>query len=125
MNLFFPYLAQENTLGAREWVSRHGMKPSDNINGLATQMQHITDSRGDSALYELKDIHPDKELFSPYTGSMGSQNSCGCSGYSNANGQTAKDEIEKIMSGKDRDSKIELMIMAGTILVALALIMKK
>ncbi len=129
MNAFYPYLAQGNFSGASGWVSSKGMNPSNTIEGLASQMQYIADRQGESAVDELATLHPDKELFNSYSGQSGQNsqfnNSCGCSGFANANGQSAKAEVEKVLEGKDRDSKVELMILAGTILVALALITKK
>lgn len=125
MNALYPYLAQENFSQATGWVSSKGLRPSDTVDGLASQMQSIVNRQGENSLDELKMIHPDKDLFNSYNGQGGSATPCNCSGYANANGQSAKREVEKVLDGKDRDSKVELMILAGTILVALALITKK
>lgn len=129
MNIAFPYVAQANPEAAMNWVSSHGLPPAESPQVLASQMQHIVDQRGEEGLKEFARIHPDQELFQSYLGSdKKHSNACGCSGsdgYSNANGQSIKAEVEKMINGKDRDSKIELMILAGTILVALALITKK
>lgn len=127
MNLIYPYVASENFIGSQNWVRNHGLRPAGNVDALAEQMQYVVDQRGESALDDLKTIHPDKDLFSPYSGSQHAS-ACGCSnmtGYMNANGQNHKREVEKIIEGKDRDSKVELMILAGTVLVALALITRK
>lgn len=129
MNLIYPYVASENFLGASDWVASKGLRPAKHPDDLASQMQFVVDRDGERALNEIKSIHPDKELFADYSGGKHNySNSCGCSGadgYSNANGQSIKAEVEKMLQGKDRDSKVELMILAGTILVALALIVKK
>ena len=129
MNALYPYLAHGSFSEASGWVRSKGFNPSNTVDGLSSQLQGIVDRQGESALDELKRIHPDKELFNSYDGNAPQpQNSpCNCSGsgYANANGQRAKAEVEKVLDGKDRDSKVELMILAGTILVALALITKK
>lgn len=127
MNLIYPYVASENFIGSQNWVRENGLRPAGNVDALAEQMQYIADNKGESVYEELKSIHPDKELFSSYSGS-GHSNACGCSnmmGYMNANGQNHKKEVERVIEGKDRDSKVELMILAGTVLVALALITRK
>jgi hypothetical protein len=134
---FYNYMAMEAPLDSQAFVNRYGMTPSNDPLALAEQLQEIVVQGGDPALKQLALIHPDKELlfqtnsfsgannFSNASGNCGSYQNCGgCSGgYSSANGQSIKSELDRAINGTKRDNT-ELLIIGGVVLISLALIFK-
>lgn len=134
---FFNYMAMEAPLDSQAFVKRYGIEPSNDEMALAQQLQYIVEEGGEPALKQLALIHPDKELlfqtnsfaspnnnFSNASGNCGSyQNGCGCGGYSSANGQSIKTELDRAINGTKRDNT-ELLIIGGVVLISLALIFK-
>jgi hypothetical protein len=134
---FYNYMAMEAPLDSQAFVSRYGMTPSNDALALAEQLQEIVVQGGDPALKQLALIHPDKELlfqtnsfsgtnnFSNASGNCGSYQNCGgCGGgYSSANGQSIKSELDRAINGTKKDNT-ELLIIGGVVLISLALIFK-
>jgi len=127
--IFYNYLAVENPAGAAQWVGANGMRPAASPVELARQMQAIADRKGDVALKELAMIHPDAGLFTnvPTSGwnnaCGGSYSNCGgCFSGADGNGQVIKKEIEQSLT-KERDNT-QLMILAGFVVLGLAVILK-
>lgn len=132
MSNIYHYIALDNPVGGSGFVKSRGYNPSQNPDELAGQMAQIVVQEGEGALNEIASLHPDKDLILGATKNTfqnasggGFSNGCGCSNFSSASGQSAKAEVEKIINGKERDSKTELLIMSGVIVIALALILKK
>jgi hypothetical protein len=132
----FDYIAYKNPAGASQFVGKYGLRPHNTPNGLAAQCASVVRGHnGDNKiLKELFDFHPDKEQFSSFSqgdkeltsindhynyASGNKACACGCSNFSNVDGQNAKQEVEKRLSDKS-----ELLITGGIVLIGLTLVLK-
>lgn len=130
----YHYIALDNPSGAQQFITLRGMKPAASFEGMANQMQSIVDAEGERTFNDLKMLHPDRELFMGAAGfsnmnggSNNFSNSCGCSGFSGANGsgQIAKSEVEKLLNEKPKSKDTDTILILGTVIIALALILNK
>lgn len=132
MSLFYQYIANENPIGVQNFLASKGVAPSNDVNILSRQIEDVANMIGESCKKDLAALHPDKDLFensnhfANYSGGGEYSNSCGCSNFSSANGQSTKAEVERLLNGTStKKDNTDLMILAGTIVIALALILKK
>ena len=125
MNIY-QYTAWNNRKGSESLVSSYGMTPIGHPDELAKQLATLV-TQDEQALQKIIAIHPDSQLF----GNSGfmlpdakkdTSNACGCSNFSNMDGQSIKREVEQGMAQKSE--KTELFIIGG-IIITLALILKK
>lgn len=126
----YEYTAVHNPMESARLVSSYGIKPHQNLNVLSMQLAETVKRGGQSALDKVVEIHPDASLFQQKFDALAlvkkeetHSNACGCETHSNATGQNIKNDIEDI-NGKSH-SKIEMLIVGGVVLGALALILKK
>lgn len=132
----FDYVAYNNPSEAARVVSKYGLRPSQNRRDLALQLANITAYTKAEAMKDIASIHPDLKLLNPNMG-INSQyetlnqkwanadgwdnagGKCGCGGYSNVDGQNAKNEVAQRLSDKS-----ELLITGGLVLIGLAMVLK-
>jgi len=126
----YEYTALKNPRGAADVVYSYGIKPHRDRRELANQLAFCVRSHGEKALDKVAKVHPDFALFKrdidAYKLKLKSEdksNACGCSNFSNANGQQMKNEVEKLNGaiGNNRDT----LLVGGIIILGLALILKK
>lgn len=125
MNIY-QYTAWNNRAGSDELVSSYGMTPIEHPNELARQLAMIV-SKDKDALKKVVSIHPDSQLFGNSGFKLPEEkehsNACGCSNFSNMDGQSIKREVESVV-GSQKSEKTELFIIGG-IIITLALILRK
>jgi hypothetical protein len=59
---YIDYIAYANTPEARKWIVKYGQEPANKISDLTSRMGYVVKTFGDSALYDLMSIHPDKAI---------------------------------------------------------------
>lgn len=129
MNIF-DYVAYKNPQGASRVVGKYGLRPHNTRQGLAAQLANVTARYKDPVMNDIKDIHPDFNLFSSNEGinsqyetlneKWANAGGCGCGGsFSNVDGQNLKAE-----TGSRMQDKSELLITGGLLLIGLALVLK-
>ena len=121
----YDYVALNNRNGSSQLVMDYGMRPANNPKSLAKQLAMTVNKEGESALMKIADIHPDKELFDSHSNCSGSC-SCGKSNFAGFNGQDLKKEVSEIKNNEGISSRtVDMLIIGGIMVVALALIIKK
>jgi hypothetical protein len=123
----YQYTALKNPRGAADVVYHYGLKPERNPKVLADQLAHCVRKNGNEALEQVASIHPDLPLFQKQLDGFKEKykkesmsNACGCSNFSNANGEPTTSTPTN-----DTENRKETLIIGGIIVLALALIMKK
>jgi hypothetical protein len=135
MNLY-QYTATRNPMGSKAVVESYGLRADRK--SLGKQLASIVARHGDKGLKSVSDIHPDLPLFQKQIDDFKSKikedhEGSKSSGFSNIDGQTIKNDISalkdkvssKVSDEAEGKSKIELLIIGGVIVVALAIILKK
>ena len=128
MNMYF-YIALKNPNGAKQVINSYGQRAIRNPKALAGQLAECVNRNGREALDRVAMIHPDRTLF---VASHREDNPMS-EAFSRVDGQALKAEVDALRNGTNSEqkgankegSKLDTMVMAGVILIGLALVLKK
>jgi len=128
----YTYVAASNPYFAKALAHKYGYE-FDKDQKLDSVLQQLVSYEGEPALMEIVDNHPDKELFldyfkKKYADELGGEKSKNTStnemaAYMNFTGQLAA--AQQVADNKRLTSETSLMVLAGAILIAFAIITKK
>jgi len=128
----YTYVAASNPYFAKALAHKYGYE-FDKDQKLDSVLQQLVSYEGEPALMEIVDNHPDKELFldyfkKKYSDELGgekakSTSSSEMTAYMNFTGQLAA--AQQVADNKRLTSETSLMVLAGAILIAFAIITKK
>lgn len=128
----YSYVAASNPYFAKALAHKYGYE-FDKDQRLDTVLQQLVSYEGEAALMEIVDNHPDKDLFldyfkKKYADELGANKDKSTStnemaAYMNFTGQLAA--VQQVADNKRLTSETSLMVLAGAILIAFAIITKK
>jgi hypothetical protein len=126
----YSYVAASNPYFAKSLAHKYGYQ-FDKDQRLDTVLQQLVSYEGESALMEIIDNHPDKELFKEYFDKKNAEPEKNGKfdpyliepAYMNFTGQLAA--AQQTAESKKLTQETSLMVLAGAILIAFAIITKK
>lgn len=131
MNIY-QYVAFNRPIDSATILGNAGIRPSRDKRELSKQLYMFVQNGGEKAWMQIARIHPDLPLFEKLNENALKfekenmktkeySNACGCSNFSNTDGQSMKNEI----ASKLESNRSEILIVGGVVLLGLALILKK
>jgi hypothetical protein len=126
----YTYMAASNPYFAKALAHKYGYE-FDKDQRLDTVLQQLVSYEGEPALMEIIENHPDKDLFKEYFDKKFPENKKEekregfgeMAAYMNFTGQIAA--AQQTAENKRLTSETSLMVLAGAILIAFAIITKK
>lgn len=127
----FTYMAAANPYFAKSLAHKYGYE-FDRDQRLDTVLQQLVSYEGEPVLMEMVENHPDKELFMEYfekkyakelKGEKEKSASGEMAAYMNFTGQLAA--VQQTAENRKLTSETSLMVLAGAVLIAFAIISKK
>lgn len=127
----YGYMAASNPYFVKSLAYKYGYE-YDKDQPLGTVLQQLVSYEGEPVLMEIIENHPDKELFSDYFKKMEAkgddksakpQMSPELATYMNFTGQLAA--VQQVAENKKVTTETSLMVLAGAMLIAFAIITKK
>lgn len=127
----YSYIAATNPYFAKSLAHKYGYE-FDKDQRLDSVLQQLVSYEGEPVLTEIIENHPDKDLFLEYFKTKNEKESKGdkdktsvseISAYMNFTGQLAA--VQQTAENRRLTSETSLMVLAGAILIAFAIITKK
>lgn len=127
----YTYVAASNPYFAKSLAHKYGYE-FDKDQRLDTVLQQVVSYEGEPALMEIIENHPDKELFLEYYTKKVSENSKSdkqdknvneIASYMNFTGQLAS--AQQVAENRRLTSETSIMVLAGAVLIAFAIITKR
>lgn len=126
----YTYMAAANPYFAKSLAHKYGYE-FDKDQRLDTVLQQLVSYEGEPALMEIVENHPDKELFMEYFEKKYADQLKGVkkegtgelAAYMNFTGQLAA--VQQTAENRKLTNETSLMVLAGAILIAFAIITKK
>ena len=129
----FTYTAQANPYFVRSLAHKYGYE-YDKDQSLATVLQQLVSYEGEPALMEIIENNPDKDLFMDYfekkyakkedKNNSGAEHTRLLESYMNFSGQLQATQ-QQSQENKSLTTQTSLMVFAGAIIIAIAIISKK
>jgi hypothetical protein len=129
----FTYTAQANPYFVRSLAHKYGYE-YDKDQSLATVLQQLVSYEGEPALMEIIENNPDKDLFMDYfekkyakkedKNNSGAEHTRILESYMNFSGQLQATQ-QQSQENKSLTTQTSLMVFAGAIIIAIAIISKK
>lgn len=126
----YTYMAAANPYFAKSLAHKYGYE-FDKDQRLDTVLQQLVSYEGEPALMEIVENHPDKELFMEYfekkyadqLKGVKKESTGELATYMNFTGQLAA--VQQTAENRKLTNETSLMVLAGAILIAFAIITKK
>ena len=126
----YGYMAASNPYFVKSLAYKYGYE-YDKDQSLSTVLQQLVSYEGEPVLIEIIENHPDKELFSDYFKKQSDKSqetpkaplTSELATYMNFTGQLAA--VQQVAENKKVTTETSLMVLAGAMLIAFAIITKK
>ena len=126
----YGYMAASNPYFVKSLAYKYGYE-YDKDQSLSTVLQQLVSYEGEPVLIEIIENHPDKELFADYFKKQLEKNpepqksplTSELATYMNFTGQLAA--VQQVAENKKVTTETSLMVLAGAMLIAFAIITKK
>lgn len=124
----YAYIAASNPYFAKSLAHKYGYE-FDKQQSLSSVLQQLVSYEGESVLIEMLDNHPDKELFMEYFEKKKTQKEDKpetmkeFAGYMNFTGQI--EAVKQTAENRRLTQETSLMVLAGAVLIAFAIMSKK
>jgi hypothetical protein len=125
----YSYIAATNPYFVKSLAHKYGYE-FDKDQQLSTVLEQLVSYEGEPVLAEIIDNHPDKELFMEYFNKNNAKNkdedkkpNFDLGTYLNFSGQI--EAVKQSVENKQITSQTNLMVLAGALLIAFAIITKK